>query len=368
MGRQLSTQTEGVTLPQTSLVYQRGQFFQQLAGPNRIDVADVASTRPYYGLDFNMTFLYGNLRAEDGSMHELVRNFPVRNAAAELDERGIEANSATAGLILQSVGPDGTEFEFDLEEIGKRARTDNLTPTLEDGKAVWQSPDTAEGAPVRIEYGESEFFWEEEGLLRLTGTVLHPGLQWYAPGREYGTYYASSFVQLEGEFRGLKVTGMLAFDQLWMGTGGELYTSKDLVMENKGHLIWYTWATRYTDGSWEGGHFMLGNGPLGFALVTDGENTIYTQDITGRVLAKDGEPFAERIELTVDGEQWEFLPDPRGTMPGMLRRHPPTPQQEGRWQRVGETRTPETYFAWAETEPEHGRTPSPELLEQPAEI
>ena len=45
----------------------------------------------------------------------------------------------------------------------------------------------------------------------------------------------------------------------------------------------------------------------------------------------------------------------------MLKKHPPTPQQEGRWRRVGDTREPDAWFAWGETEPLHGTTKEPKF-------
>lgn len=348
-------------MPQTRSVYERGQFFQQLGGPYEVSAEDVASTRGYFGLDFGMTFLYGNIRTEDGEMYEVNRNFPAPGRRAEVDEDGVEKGAAATLLLVQSTEIDGESLQFDRTEIAKHARSSDARITLEDGRVTWLPAVGATGAPFRVEFDEHSALWEEEGLMRMTGTALKPGLQWYLPGRDYGTYYVSVLFQLEGEYKGKKATGMIGFDQVYMGEGGELYTRKDLVMENRAHLIWYTWATRYTDGSWEGGHFMLGNGPMGFALFTDGTVTTSTRDITGQVFPAPDSVFAERIELTVDGQDWEFLPADRGTMPDMLRKHPPTPQQEGRWQRVGETRTPEVWFAWGETEHKHGLIPAERL-------
>jgi len=62
--------------------------------------------------------------------------------------------------------------------------------------------------------------------------------------------------------------------------------------------------------------------------------------------------FPEAIYLRAGDSLWEFIPDPKGRMPDFLgKSQPSTPQNEGRWRRVGDTREPETYWAWGETSP-----------------
>jgi len=163
--------------------------------------------------------------------------------------------------------------------------------------------------------------------------------------------------ELSGTYQGKKAHGFVAFDQVYMAEGGVLYTSKDAVMGNYGHIVWYTWATKYKDGTYDAGHFMLGHDRLGFAVHTDGENIYSTQDINGMVIDdEENMPFAKEIHLTIDGVEWEFHRDARGKMPAMLQKYPPTPQQEGYWVRKGETREVDSYWAWGETETQHGNT------------
>lgn len=247
----------------------------------------------------------------------------------------------------------------------KQAATDNFEMGCDDRVAWWKPAAEVKGRPYEITFSEERCTWKEEGLFNLSGPIMKPGLHWYLPGRDYGTYYVSQLFELEGEIEGRRCRGIIAFDQNYMGEGGNAYRFKDLVMENQAHIIWYTWATRYDDGSWEGGHFQLCHGTMGFAVITDGTNVTYTQNIQGFVTRRADSPFAARIDITVDGEQWFFTPDPRGAMPDMMRRHPPTPQQEGLWQRAGETRKPVAWFAWGETEPDHGDFPRDRLPTEP---
>ena len=63
-------------------------------------------------------------------------------------------------------------------------------------------------------------------------------------------------------------------------------------------------------------------------------------------------PWPARIDLTVDGRAWEFIPDARGRMVDLM--PIPNPQIEGRWREVGDTREPAHWFAWGEIASGHG--------------
>lgn len=346
-------------MPKLKNIYPRGHFFQQMGGAHYSSPQDMVDMRGFFGLVPSASFAYGNLKSEDGQMYEVVRRFGHHDANSHLATEDLERPPVL--LLFQSTELDGEALRYDMATMTAQAPTDGAIIQMEGDKAVWRTAPGANLPGFELTYQGDTFTWAEDKLMSMTGTLMPPGLQWFLPGRDYGTFYVSQIFQVTGEVRGKKVEGIIAFDQSYMAPGADLYIKDDLVMENQGHLVWYTWGTVYEDGTWENGHFMLGNGPLGFALFTDGQAVTTTRDITGRVIPREGTPFAERIELTIDGEEWEFIPEAKGTMPDMMRKHPPTPQQEGRWQRVGETRKPKVWFAWGETEPDHGRVPQDAL-------
>lgn len=354
-------------MPKLTNVYPRGHFFQQMGGAHHARPRDMVEMGSFYGLQPSATFAYGNLKDADGEMYEIVRRFSHHDELTHGEGAPDDMARPPVLLLYETTMIDGQALRFDMAIMAGQAPTNGARIYMDGETAVWEPAAAAVGKPFRLTFEGDTFTWDEDGLFSISGTIMRPGLQWYLPGREYGTFYVSQIFEVAGHVRGKPVTGMIAYDQTYMGEGGDLYVCKDLVMENKGHIVWYTWATRYEDGTWENGHFMLGNGPLGFALFTDGTTVTTTRDISGRVTPAEGSPFAKRIELTIDGEDWEFIPQPLGTMPDMMRKHPPTPQQEGRWQRVGETRKPAVWFAWGETEPDHGRTPSDRLPTEPIE-
>jgi hypothetical protein len=325
--------------------------WQTVVGPHQPSPAAMTDTRGFFGLVPEGTFLYGNLRDAEGVMIEPTRRIPMNE-----EDRGLR------GAVFQTtLNPDDI-LHIDVEASRGAAGAGHRVALEDDGTlAVWASTPDAAGKPWRATMTVDTMTWVEEDLLDLTGTLLPPGLQWYMPGPDKGIFYVSQLFEVSGTSYGRPVRGFIGLDRTYMPEGGMLYVKKDVLVGESLHNAWYTWGTRYTDGSWEAGHFILANDRSGFALLTnDKQEVTCVAPITGEVIAGEDENFPAGIALEVDGEKWAFFPDPRGIMPDFLNaaKRLPTPQNEGRWQRVGETRTPEIYFAWGETVPGHGRTPS----------
>jgi hypothetical protein len=212
------------------------------------------------------------------------------------------------------------------------------------------------GRPFHVTWTPEECSWIEEGSMDIRGRLVKPGMQWYLPGRDAGMYYVANIFEMEGTILGKPVRGMIGFDPIHMYEGGEIYRSKDALVQEKLELVWYTWATRYKDGSIDAGHFLLGNDQFGFAILTNEHGQVrFTYDVTGEVnFGREGY-WQEGIKYSAFGEQWEFTPDPRGRLVGLGTLK--NPQVDGRWKRVGDTREPEVWFAWGEAAPGHGNRP-----------
>lgn len=306
-------------------------------------------TRGYFGLVPEGTFLFGNLRSDDGEMFEITRRIPAK------DDRGM------SGLVVQStINPDNVfhieKYSFDAAtSLGVVRHLDETTNT-----ASWSSASDVTGNPWQATMTPESMTWNEDGLFELTGELLSPGLQWYKAGGDLGIYYVSQLFQVQGVFQGRAVRGMLGFDRTYMPEGAMLYVRKDILVGEQLHNSWYTWATRYKDGTFEAGHFLLANDHGGFAIFTNDKGEVTTSiDVTGEVEPGPDQNFPKAVTLVIEGEEWEFLPDPRGKMPDFLNaaKRLPTPQNEGRWQRKGETREADVWFAWGEIAPGHGLKP-----------
>ena len=177
--------------------------------------------------------------------------------------------------------------------------------------------------------------WLEAGVIDLRGTLIDPGLHWHLPHGDEGYYYVSQLYDVEGEILGRNVRGFYGADDMYMN--GQIYEN-DLLIGKQLHVTWYTWATRYTEGTLDAGHFMLGHDGLGMLLLCDENGEVRrTTDVDGHVELDSSGTWPVRIEVHAPGESWEFLPDPKGRMVDFMPM--PNPQAEGRWRRVGDTRS-----------------------------
>jgi hypothetical protein len=328
---------------------ERGDFgYQCLVGPQQVSGAKLADLRDHFGLKLTKHMPFGSVRDEEGQIYSMVR---------ALNAPGSTPNPTK--FIYQSTRLDGENLRIDKDKIAPRALTMFPARGLEgpDGDVAWWSnlPDDS-GQPWRITASGNSFSWHEEGLFSLQGRLLGHGMQWYLPGLDWGTFYVAQLYDVAGTCEGRKVKGMISLDQAWMAEGGAIHMHKDLVVNKQMHVIWWNFATVYTDGSWDVGSFLVGHEFLGYAIFQNERGEVRCSTETeGSVRHPDGGWFAEDARITVDGsEQWEFLPDPKGRMLDFVGGFPITAQQEGRWRRVGDTRVPDRWMAWGETDRRNG--------------
>ena len=320
----------------------RGNFgYKALVGPHQYEPERLIETRGYFGLTWEGALHYGSLRDDEGHLYSLTRRFcdPTKGGRNTL-------------LIQSTRNAEGC-LHFDPSLFQGAASGNDAVVGVEHGRAFRRSPSTADGAPYEIVYGADSLHWLEKGVMELKGRLCGPGLHWYLPQTDVGTYYASAMFQVEGTLAGRNVRGFVCADTVFMREGAMLYGPEDPLAGHHTHVTWYTWGTRYKDGSFEGGHFTAGHDRFGFALMTtDKQEVVATTNVEALVKPGTDRNFPEAVYLRADDTLWEFIPDPKGRMPDFLgKSQPSTPQNEGRWRRVGDTREPEVWFAWGETSP-----------------
>jgi hypothetical protein len=310
--------------------------WQCVVGSVDMDPSDYTRTT-MLGLPMSQTFLYGTVRDSDANTWS-----PMRRLSSD-DDYG-------ENLLLQT--NDGSD-DIRIHRAGRgTARGHGHVRTLEREVLHLESNPDAAGAPFSMQADARTLRWVEEGTLELEGSAVPPGLHWHLPDRDKGMYYLSQIYEVAGAILDREVRGFIPMDQLWMH--GRVYVD-DVLIGEQAEVLWYTWATRYTDGSFEGGHFMVGHRRLGFAIVYDEIGRVSaTTDVDAHVTLDGAGPWPERIDLTAAGVEWEFLPAPGGRMVDLM--PIPNPQIEGRWRRVGDTREPAHWFAWGEIAPSHGVT------------
>lgn len=329
-------------------VPQRADFgYQVLAGPQLVSAETLNDTRGFFGLVMNKTMPFGCLRDDEGHIYAAVRSVMSPTGTP---------NPTT--FFYQSTRLDDAHLRMDRPRMAAQAQTALPIQTLEDGRCVWRSRPEDAGGAWRLSANGERMDWREEGLFEIGGRLLGQGMQWYLPGVDWGTFYTSQMYEVSGQCQGKPVRGVISIDQAYLAEGGAIHYQKDLVVNNGMHVIWWNFATVYTDGSFDVGSIMVGHQNLGYAILQNEKGEIRTTTkIEGTARHKPGSYFAEEVRVVIeDNEEWEFLPDPKGEMVDFVGGFPVTAQQEGRWRRVGDTRTPSHWMAWGETDRRNGPT------------
>lgn len=323
-----------------------GSFeWQALCGGFSPDLADIAAERGFFGLKPEGIYVYGTFRTAAGEMHTPARRLPFGPDKGDIGSRGGQRLSMGRRLAVQTTknSPDNQQH-FDVPTMRASASAAGLTVDRTSEAVVYR----AEGdRSMLVEVSPSEIHWSEEGTLDLRGERVGSGLHWYLPGRDIGMYYTSQIYEVTGSIYGEQVTGFVPFDPVYMAEGAALYAEKDVLQGQQLCLAWYTWGTRWDDGTVEVGHTLTGHDQFGLCIATDSEGvTVQTTSVDADFEWADNRYNVARVSFDVDGEGWEFVADPRGTQPDMGAI--PNPQQEGLMQRVGETRSPVHWTSWGE--------------------
>lgn len=325
---------------------ERGDFaFQTLIAPYQVSGRALADTRGYYGLRLTKHTPFGCVRDDEGHLYAFVRSL----------------NSPTGTpnpmkFIYQSSRVDGKTLRIDKARTAAQAMTAMPERALEGDTMNWSSVPGEAGNPWLVSASGERIVWKEQGLFELSGDLMGKGFQWYLPGPEWGMFYVSQLYDLQGSCEGRPVRGAMALDQPYMVEGGAIHFQKDPIVHNKKHVAWWSFVTVYKDGSWDTGSFMVGHENLGYAIFQNDKGELRTTtDVEAQVVHQKGSWFAESVVITVEGkEQWEFLPDRYGEMADFTGGFPVTAQQEGRWRRVGDTREPDRWFGWGESDRRNG--------------
>lgn len=325
----------------------RGEFGGQVVvGAFQPDAVSMQSDAPLFGMPPEALYLWGTVRDIEGDMHTIMRRIP--HDGKPTSRRRLVVQSTIGGADSLRMHPCG---------IDAAAHVDPIRELIDDNTIEWRSNAEASGNPFRARWANETCEWVEDGTFELTGTLIGPGLQWYAPSKRASMAYIATIYRVKGSIFDRPCEGLIGFDQIYMNEGGEVYQKLDPLIEDGLEHLWYTWATCYTDGSIDAGHFMLGNNRFGFAMLTDEhQNVRHTTDVDGEVFYGDDGYWPIGARFRMGSTEYEFLPDERGRMPdlGPI----PNPQVDGRWRPVGDTREPEVWYAWGETVPASGARPT----------
>lgn len=330
----------------------KGDFqHSMICGPFEPRLDDLLDQRSYHGVVPEGFYPWGTVRDASGNAYSIARRVPY-GPPISVSEKGDERKALGRRLM----------FQTNKDQDGLVLNTEVLRAAgISDGARVQRVGDAVEMRPAADPRGknwglrltEKTLHWEEEDVFSIDGQIIWPGLQWYLIDRDESTFYASLMFRAKGQIMGEPVDGFIFLEQAYMAEGGMLYAHRDTLVAKGVENAWYSFATEYEDGSIEAGHYIVGNDRAGFFMVTDGKKVLKrTSDARGEVIRAADGLWHEGIRIEADGERWEMVTEPRLRLLGTAKM--PNPQQEGRVQRVGETRKPVAWFAWGESAPTHG--------------
>jgi hypothetical protein len=332
-----------------------------LSGPFEPNIDDLLDLRSYHGLHPEGLVVYGTVRDDHGKMYTIARRIPFGVPPAVQEEGGEARKNIGSRLLFQTDRHDES-LRFDKTIIKAAGSTDGFTASRTGDSARFASnEETVRGKPWHVELSADRLSWHEDDVLSLSGNVLKPAIQWYLVDRNDSMLYTSIMSEVEGTVLGERVRGFIFLEQSYLAEGGVLYVHRDSMVGHKLEICWYSWGTRWDDGTVEIGHFMVGNDRAGFGIVSNGsEIVVNTSNVSAEVTRDPGGYWHNGIQIDVNGEAWEMVPSIAGRQLDMAKM--PNPQQEGLVRRVGETRAPVAWFAWGETAPSHGNLRSNRYL------
>ncbi len=305
-----------------------------LTAPYDPSIAIHHPTRTPFGLTEQVLYLYGGWREKDGTLHVFERKFIGPMTAGlwlmKCDENAVEINPESARTVRGEVKREYTEDSILLH-----------------GAMMEKVGDS--GGDFKFNVTPGKFEWQENGdLLNLSGTLVGPGVQIFAPDNEEPILYISELYKVVGNVDGEDVEGFVFYDHSYWPAGTdwkEFKVFKDL------QLGWEAFANEYEDGSIEWGHLCIGREGFNFTGVCDADGPVsMTSGGLGGIDLGEGDWAQRAAWQAPDGNTWTFELEDGGTLSGFTAaRWGNYRAQAGHTRRVGDDRTVKLGFSWLET-------------------
>ncbi|GAA0616770.1 hypothetical protein GCM10009547_18590 [Sporichthya brevicatena] len=307
----------------TLVPQRRGDFnHQTVVSAIEVNFREMLPTWTYGPLIQDGLYLYGSFRTAEGKLHTL-----LRKVASELSY-GLVLN-VSDGTALQTSPrqPDafrGGSVRFSADDDHFRMHV-----------GMARSPGEPFLLEVTKDRAQYKVVWDEGDILHLEGFIVgNAGVQMYDPMRDGGNLYCSYMIRASGHILGEAVEGFFGFDQQHLRPGTIWRTAPYF---NELEIAWHTMTTEYDDGTIEVGQICHGGKDWGFAVMLNQDGPFkLTTDVTSKITFGDDE-FPRKVEYLIDGEEWDWVASPDGTMP-YYAKDPTYRPCDGTTTRKGETR------------------------------
>lgn len=303
-----------------------GDFRHQVAlGPFDIDLNRLHPTFQPQGLVLDAGWLYGQFRDEANNIITCLRKV---------------AGYWTGGLaILDNQGADDLRYNPQPTHAGGL----EIEPT--EAAITWRSginqPDPAKSFAFTQTLQGCD--WREGEILRITGTLLRPGMQWYDCNPD-GGLYALHVHKAEGTVLGRTVKGWFGYDFIYHPPHRPWTVGP---YPNRLEGAYHTLANEFDDGSVEVGMICYGLEGWTFAIISDGEKLIHCAREVDIDVVRRADGFPEEILYHFDGVRYHWRADPRGRIVGMMDKYGGAYRgSEGHCQRLGDARRVVNGLGW----------------------
>jgi hypothetical protein len=322
----------------------RGHFGNAaVCGVFEPDPEDSAATTSHFGLSLYMNTQYATFRDEDGTWYNA-----QRVVEGELASGMGVYRSGDRGMMQEPTRCHAGMCHWRIEAGA------HITENIGAGPLSGHNPERGGWAsePLQIVQRADQASWHEGAVLTVSGPLV-AAFQWFVPTPDGGMFFTAHPHRASGTYLGRKVEGFFLNDQIYLPRGVTYATSEFF---SSVHVALVTGGTEYDDGTVEAFQIGLGRDRFAFACIADQRGAIHqTTDVTG-VMQRDDLGFPTHIGWSIDGEDWEWIPDAAPELfgySGDVVEHdsgiPAYRASEGRTRRVGDTREPVAWMAYVES-------------------
>ncbi len=314
-----------------------------VVGAFRPDPTTMAVQELQHGLPLQATWLYGFFRDAECLVSAIERKF---------------VGSLTSGCFVMTQSSEGAldpANELNVHTDSGRSARGELRRGLDGPERTWSEPVfqrlpagivPAGEQPMHLSWSGDAIAYGEGDILDLNGPRAGLGVQFYVASRDKPMLYTSTCHWVEGTMQGRPVAGPLWLDNSYWVHGLEW---KEYGYFNDLQVMWHVFCNKFTDGSFEWGHLVMGREGFTPGIVVNGEEVVAaTPDLTAKFTMTAG-GWPESAGFDLGTAQYEFTGPATGRMTQFsASRWANYRAQYGQTRQVGDTRTLVDGLTWLE--------------------
>jgi hypothetical protein len=308
-----------------------------LTGSYRPRIADYDFTAPRFGLNLQVTYIYGGMRSESGRFSIVERKF---------------ISSMTGGLFIMSNDTGSMELDAGTPRSARgevrRSQTDEelrwFDPIMQRIPDEIRVPEE-QGLDLRVTDGHLS--WTEGELMSLEGTQPADGVQFYGPMQGNNFYYVSQPYWASGTILGEAAEGPMFLDHIYWQPHGKEWKETPFYTDRQ--VSWMVFGNKLSDGSVQAGHVVRCTDGLSFVAITENDRPLLMSSGMDVSMSLDADDYVTRADYEIDGRRWEYVEDPDGHMEGHSKaRWSGYRAQGGMFRQADDDREVVNGFCWVE--------------------